>query len=226
MPATLYNHFFSDFYHSFYYLALIFSVLTGLISIPFSDKGFKAVSLLLVITFISEIVAKCLVSSAGFSNNIVYHIFTPIEFLLYAIVYNYFLKSQKWKKILITFVVFMIICEVTNSIFLQGLKQTNTNTIILESIMLIILSLRLFLKIREAAIFQNILHSGIFWFNSAVLIYYSINILVWGFHSIKVYQLINPPTIIYKLLLLLSGLLYITFAVSILLHVYYKKIIK
>ena len=224
MSPEFYQQFFSDVFRSFYYFALIFSVLAGVICFRSCSKGFKAIAILLMVTFISEVAAKYLVFDGRFSNNIVYHIFTPIEFILYAIIYNNFLGLTKWRKILIGSALFIIIAEVVNSAFFQELSLTNTNTIILESVLLIILSLRLFLKIGESAIFQNITMSGVFWFNSAVLIYYSFNILVWGFHNIKVYQLKNPPTIIYQLLLVLSGILYLTFAISIMLHIYNNKI--
>ncbi len=223
MHATICHYFFGDFYHSFYYSALIIATLTGIACLAFSGRGFKTLIVLLIITFISEVASKVVAVDRDFSNNVIYHIFTPVEFLLYATIYIHFLNSYKWKKILAASVVFMILFEVVNSFFLQGLNQTNTNSIILESILLIFLSLRLFLKLGESAVFENIIKSGVFWFNGAVLIYYSFNIMVWGFHSIKVYQMKNPPTIMYDLLLLMSGLLYITFAISILLQLFNRQ---
>lgn len=223
MFETIHNSFFSDFSHSFYYLSLLISAVVGLICLRQCKDGFRVIIILIEFVLVSELIAKYVVTSTAYSNNIVYHIYTPVEFLLYAIIYSYFLHSKKWKLILGGCVIFMIVAEVANTYLFQALDQTNTNTIMLESILLVFLSLVLFLRISETANFQNILKSGVFWFNSAILIYYSFNILVWGFHSIKVYQLKNPPIIIYNMLLVFSGLLYLTFTGSIILHKYFNN---
>ncbi len=222
MFANLYRDFFFDFFHAFYYGALILSAFTILFFYRKTSGAFSVIGILLAVTIVSEIGAKYLAYNIGISNNVVYHFFTPVEFILYAIIYGHFLQSKEWRSILRYAVVLIVVAEIVNTWLFQSLNQTNTNIIILESVMLVLLSLRLFLRIAETAIIDKISTSGVFWFNCAVLIYYSFNILVWGFHSIKVYHLVNPPEIIYQLLLLLSGILYTIFSVVILLSIYYK----
>jgi hypothetical protein len=97
---------------------------------------------------------------------------------------------------------------------------------ILESVILVFLSLMLFLRIKESSSYENLLIEGIFWFNSGVLMYYAFNILVWGFHSIKIYHMINPPNIIYSINLFFCGLLYLAYFIAIYLNFKYMNKIK
>lgn len=215
---------FTDFYHSFYYTILVIGALTGLVFVMRVDAPFKWLSILLLATLISEVVAKFFPSEfKTTNNNPVYHVFTIIEYLIYAIIYSYFFNSIFWTRLLTISVLFLIVAESINVVFFQPFQFTPTNSMILESLLLIFLSLSLFLKLRTNIAYANIFMEGVFWFNSSVLCYYSFNILIWGFHSIKVYELKNPPTIIYNLILLLSGVLYLLYAASIVLHYLNKR---
>ena len=214
---------FADFYHSFYYSLLISGTLIALIFLKRVDVSFRWIAVLIVLTLISELTAKYISFSLRKNNNIIYHFFTVIEYFFYAIIYKQFFSTKKWNTILNLTVWILVAAEIINVIFFQPFKITNTNTMILECLFLIFISLALFNKIRETTEYGNILQEGIFWFNSAVLFYYSFNILIWGFHSIQVYQLKNPPYIIYNANLLLSGLLYLFYSISILLNFFNKR---
>jgi hypothetical protein len=118
---------------------------------------------------------------------------------------------------------FLLLAEIINIVFFQPLHIANTNTIIIESIFLICISLAMFNKIRESMQYQHLLKEGIFWFNSAVLIYYSISFLIWGFHSIRVYEMKNPPLVIYSLNLFFSALLYLFYSFSLFENFFTKR---
>lgn len=214
---------FTDVYHSFYYAALITGALAAAVFIKQVSAPFKWLALLLILTFISESTAKFISFSLKKDASLVYHIFTLVEFLLYTAIYRSFFKAKIWDRILALSFFILLSAEILNVVFLQNLKTDNTNTLILESLLLVFISLGLFNNIKERAAYENLLKEGAFWFNSMVLFYYSFSILIWGFHSIKVYQMKNPPIIIYYLNLLLSGLLYLVFSISLFLNFYSKR---
>lgn len=214
---------FSNFYHGFYYTLLIASTVAMTCFIRTSQRPFRLLAVLVILTLLSEFTARYVSYGLHTSNNIVYHFFTPVEFTFYVLIYRDFFHSKKWDRILWTCLTVFILAEIFNTIFFQPLKVTNTNTFILESVLLIIFSLCLFIKIRESVDYENLLHEGVFWFNCAVLLYYAMSFLVWGFHSIKVYQLKNPPMIIYNFLLICSGLLYATYSIAVGLNFTSKK---
>jgi len=205
-----------DVYSVFYYTVLIIGATICMICFNKVDRPFKWVCVLIILTLSSELIAGYF-SFHRKNNGIVYVIFTPVEYFVYAMVYKTFFNDKKWSKILYFSVAFLIVAEVINTIFFQSAKKTPTNIIDIESVLLVILSLKLFINIRKKPVYENVLNEGVFWFNSAVLFYYSFDILFWGFHNI-VFRLNNPPPIIYSGLLLFSGLLYIAYASSILLN--------
>jgi hypothetical protein len=207
---------FTDFYRAFYFSFLIIAAVISLLYFKKVDKTFRWVCLLIMLTLISELIAKYF-SLHRKPNGVVYIIFTPVEYLVYAMIYISFFNDKKWSKILFTSVACLIFAEVVNTMFFQPVIETPTNIMNIESVLLVILSLKLFINIREKPVYENVLSAGVFWFNSAVLIYYSFDILFWGFHNI-VFRLRNPPAIIYNGLLLFSGLLYIVYGVSVLLN--------
>jgi hypothetical protein len=213
---------FSDFSHSFYYIVLMIGALAGLFLYSRVTAPFKSIAILLVVTLTAELIARYIKHQLILPNNPVYHIFTVIEYILYAIIYGHFFNTKKWNKILIISVLILLIGELINVSFFQFLKASNTNTLMLESLLLIALSLNLFLTIRSDMAYGNLMKEGVLWFNAGVLLYYSVSILIWGFHSLKVYELQNPPRIIYTLLLLFNSILYSLFILALCLNVFCK----
>ena len=205
---------FRDFYDSFYYSLLIAATGTCLFLFKRVQKPFRLLAILTVLTLVNELISKY-VALVLHNNSIVYHFFTPVEFLLYVLIYKEFFSEKKWARILWICFASLVLAEIFNTIFFQPLSVSNTNILLLENILLVVFSLGLFIKIRESAYYEDLLKEGIFWFNCAVLFYYAFSTLVWGFHSIKVYYLKNPPMIIYNFLLIFSGLLYTIFAFAV-----------
>ena len=208
---------FQDIFHTFYYVSLITAAFITIIFWKKVGKAVKYISILILITLISEFVAKYFSFKLKISNNIVYHFFVIIEYGLYCLIFHLNLRSALTTKFLVISLVVLIIGEITNTIFFQPLETTNTNILILEALFLVFFSLLLFKKLSENIEMDSLFPQSVFWFNTGILIYYSFNVLIWGFHSFKVYRLERPPIIIYDINLLLSGLLYLLFSVAIVL---------
>jgi len=206
---------FRDIYLNLYYGILISATYISLSYLKKVDKPFALLCLLILLTAINEFIAGYLYFCRK-PNGIVYLIFTPVEYFIYAMIYKIFLNDKKWTRILFISFACLIVLEIVNTIFYQRLSIP-TNIMSIESVLLVILSLKLFIKIREEPVYENVLNEGVFWFNSAVLVYYSFDILIWGFHSL-VYHLKDPPRIIYNILQLFSGLLYLTYGAAIFLN--------
>jgi hypothetical protein len=205
---------FTDFYRTFYYTVLIIAAGISLLYFKKADKPFKWLCALILLTLINELIAKYFAIHFK-ANGIVYMIFTPVEYFMYAMIYTLLFDDKKWTKILLVSVACLIAVEIL-MLFLQrenALGDT-TNT---ESVLLVFLSLKFFITIKENPVYENLVEEGVFWFNSAVLFYYSFDILFWGFYNMKFYLLKNPPFIITHINLLICGLLYIIYAASVLL---------
>jgi len=208
---------FSDFYHTSYYLLLIIGVFVSLVFISKISRPYKVLCVLIVVTFVSELLAKYVSFTLKSNHNIVYHFFVVIEYGFYCLIFHYLFKNIIASRILLSSFIFLLGAEVLNTIYLQSIKRSNTNILILEAIFLVVCSLFLFKKQREKINYKSVLLEPVFWFSSAILVYYSFNTLIWGIHSMKVYNLQRPPIIIYDINLLLSGMLYLIFSVVALL---------
>lgn len=207
-----------DFIDLFYYVSLTFSAAAGIYYYKKVDAPYRWIAILMLLTLVSELVAKYIAFGLNVPNNVVYHVFTPLEYAIYILIFNSFLGRKAWTKFLWLSLGLLIALEIVNTLFFQPLYVFNTNTITVENAFLVILSLILFLKIRQHPSQQNLLKDGVFWFNSAVLCYYAYNVLYQGLHKMQVYLLDNPPQIIYDFNMLFSGLLYLTFTFAIYLN--------
>lgn len=206
---------FTDFYRSFYYTVIIIAAGFSLICFRGVNKANKWLCILIILTLISELVSRYF-SVRHKPNGIIYILFTPVEFCVYAIIYSILLNDKLWTRIICLSVLGLVVAEIFNTLYIQHLKAP-TNIMNAEGVLLVILSLKLFINIKENPVFDNLLLEGVFWFNTAVLIYYSFDILIWGLHSL-IYFLAHPPVVIYHMLLIFSALLYLLFAFSILLN--------
>jgi hypothetical protein len=202
----------------FYYSCLLLSAAIGMYCIKKVDTSFKWLAILILLTLVSESIAKYLSFGLGKPNNIVYHIFTPIEYTLYVIIFSQFLNNKKREILLWLSAIGIFLLEIVNSNFFQPLHMACTNVIMVEGVLLVFLSLVLFLKIRETPSLGNLLREGVFWFNSAVLCYYAFSTMHWGFHNMEVYNLEDPPLILYDIHKFLSGILYLIFSMALLLN--------
>lgn len=206
---------FFNFYHSVYFVVLLVSAVLCIWYLPKLKQAYIWLAILVIMTLITELFAKHLALSLHISNNIIYHFFTPVEYALYMMVFIKFSRRKLWHRLMWWSIGLLVLAEILNTHYFQPLHYSNTNIMILESVFLVFFSLILFSEIKDDRLYDNLLQEGIFWFNSAVLLYYTFNILVWGFHSIQVYNLVNPPVFIYNINLIFSAVLYTVFAYAV-----------
>lgn len=219
MNLDFYNILLEDgFYRIFYFSCLLLSTVIGLRYIKKVDTGFKWLVILILLTLVNEIVARICLYGLIDTNNIIYNIFTPIEYTIYVIIFTQFLNSKKYQKLLWLSALGLFLMEILNTFFFQPLNQLGTYVIMVESVLLVFLSLVLFLKIRESPSQGNLLREGVFWFNSAVLCYYAFSTFHWGFHNMEVYNMEDPPLILYDIFKIMSGILYLSFSTAIFLN--------
>jgi hypothetical protein len=160
------------------YLCFLFvSSVIGLLLFRRVSKQLKFVSILLCMTFISEMVSRMLSFKIDTSYP-VYHFYTVAEcLLLFAILYQ---MSEKSSRKILVLVVFssLIIFSIINSIFFQGLYDYNSNVDLVKIPLTVLLSgLLIFDKINVTSADKYLLNAdlviliGIFWFNLSSFIF-------------------------------------------------------
>ena len=134
-------------------------------------------------------------------NMHILNLYSIIEFLIILHIYRIelkgFIKSYWIDSLAIAFVVFTIY----NMFYIQGVYNINSNSKILESVLLAMLSIMYFYKVTKELVILDLKAEPMFWINAAVLIYFvsdsfvfafsdylqkhfqKLSIWVWAFHA-------------------------------------------
>ncbi len=136
---------------------------------------------LLIINIVVEIV-NVIFAQLGLNNQYIFHYFTVAEFTLISLFYSLFFSNyfSTWLiKILIP--VFFILAYIDSRI--NGLNTVNNFSASVESIILIFYSLFFFYYVLNNLIFENLLSTPVFWLNTAILFYFSGNLILFVFSN-------------------------------------------
>ncbi len=147
-----------------------------------SIKGYFVPILILVsASFISDILCFiCLKSSINIL--VIYRFYTLVEFILISFFYYLFFKKYfKSGYLLLVIPVFLFIAFSDYKI--NGLMNMDNLSTSVESVLLILYALFLFLFVMRKLIVDNILSEPFFWINSGILFYFSGNLLIYAFSN-------------------------------------------
>ena len=161
----------------------------------------KIVYYLLICTSIVEVVTVLLWRLKR-NNNFVYHFYSVTEFLLLGTLYVRHLKLWIKPVYLQSVIILFIMFAVTNTLFFQNLKEFNSHTTVVESVLLILFGMLYCYYWLKHGGHQPLKRVPMFWINTSVLAYFSgamilfhvVNDLVpqplkerqliWGVHSL------------------------------------------
>ncbi|MBL7717699.1 MAG: hypothetical protein JNL72_02595 [Flavipsychrobacter sp.] len=162
------------FYLLVVFIAFLFSLSTG----KNSGAERKYLSALLLLTLVSEAIADILSSTIRI-NLAVYHFFNPLQLCLVALYFNEIIPEFKAKGIGIYISITSVVLGASNAIWIQNLKNLNSNFLLFESICIITMSLHMFyylIRNDEIQAFRN----QHFWISLVMLLFWSITYTFWG----------------------------------------------
>lgn len=109
------------------YLALLLiSAITGLLKFRKLEPGYRYLTVLLIITFISEVISRVLIAEIRNSSP-VYHFFSPLELVLLAfILWNLSLSPIIRRSVIVVYAG-LVVFSIINSLFFQHLMTFNSN---------------------------------------------------------------------------------------------------
>ncbi len=165
-----------------YYSTLIFVSVYGLLNIKEFKKKYKLLTILVIITLISEISAKCCYYYFGASFP-PYHLLIVITIMFQAYIYAELIaEKEKQKRLLVFLASSTCLLSVINSIFYQTPFTTfPTNGIILLSLFTITLTLITFTKMIGYPSTVPLKKQPMFWFNTGNFIFYNLTFFVFAF---------------------------------------------
>ena len=167
------------FFHQFSGCSGIFPVLAIWYNFRHLDKIFKIIALFFVISFISDLTLLITIS-LGVRNNLpVINIFYIINIIFFGIIYYYAFFEPLLQKMVAMLSAMVLLFAVYNLIFVNKLTDYPSASNTALGAMSIIFSLIYFYQLLNRQEFIHIEKQGLFWFNSAVLFYFAINIFLF-----------------------------------------------
>ncbi len=198
-----------------YLLTVLISGLIGAVRFKNLTVPIKILSILVWIIFLCESVAEYLSHKIN-NNTQVYHFYVILAFWLYVMIYFQILRSVRLKFAVIIAAILFTFFSVINSLFYQKLDSFPSINLTISDVILVFLSL-FYLKISiDHNPFEPLRKNSLFWFNISVLVYFSLQLFIWGIMN---YLITNDkdvtPLIMFGLII--SILFYTALGISIIL---------
>lgn len=182
-----------------YMLLLLILANIGVAKFQRLTTPFRFLAILLIYTFVSEMVSFYTTATYG-SNLSVCHLFVWVQFAFLSLVYAKIFGWGVRTGLIITALFLLVSC--CNIFFLQSIRKFPSNTAMLSSCFFITISLFYFKRLLQHVERENILKRSVFWFNAAILIYFSLAFWYWGIYNHMLnHKITTAPvtTIIYYL---------------------------
>lgn len=116
------------------------------------------------------------------NNLFVLRIYTVIQFVLLSVFYSKVLSLSKLS-FFINIFNFILLSIALIDLYKNGIETTDDLTLTTASILLMIYSLFTFFHMMQNPVHANILSAPLFWFNTAVLLYFSGGLILFIFNS-------------------------------------------
>ena len=140
--------------------------------------------LFLIITFVFDGVAAAIMLSKSVEGNLfLYHILTPIQFVIIVMIYNDAIKNRVYKKITRWLIPVFLFVSALLSFTIQPITEYNSYSILIKHFVTILSILIYFYEIISTTPYNRIYLQPIFWISVGFLFYSVLNILLEGFSN-------------------------------------------
>lgn len=147
------------------------------------------VLLLLLLWLLTAGTAIYLVKVAGLQNNLfLFHLSTPLEYIILALLYRHAITNRPMRKMISVSIPIFVLLSVLFGVFVQPLRYNNSYIVIIESVLLVFLSLYF---LREVLVLQPVLvlnRFPLFWISVAILFYFTGNLVIEGMLNYMIRQ--------------------------------------
>ena len=164
-------------FYILYFSILTSGIVAGRLRYQFLDKGGRIILLLLAVTLINEIAVASFMW-ADLNRTRIYHFFSPVELSLLS--WYFFVTTVRGGQKFIPWLVTLYCAAAAgNILFVQSIEDLNKNYIIMESFLVITMSLYALFKILINEQIALPFCYNHFWFWSLLLLYFSVTFFFW-----------------------------------------------
>ncbi len=200
-----------------YLLSMLFASFCSVFRFHRLDSASKILSLLICCGFVNEIAAYFL-AKMYHTNIALYTIYSFIEFALLCLYFNKVIDVFKKKDIGLYIAFIGISLGIVNTVYIQHLNTLNSYYLLLESLLVIGMSLFAFFRMLLKHDSLNLYKYPHFWFISAILFFWNITFLSWGVYNYIYQKLGKSAQGINITLMVVSIATYCCFAIVFLLY--------
>jgi hypothetical protein len=176
-------------------------------------KGeFKYISWFIFLSLIIQLPSS-IMGRYGINNLFFLHLYVPISYALFALFYMEVFKGFVSKTVILTSIVLFVLFSVLNTIFWQNIESFNTYALSVESLLIIIFSLSLFIFLLNESVQDEKkgFISSLIWINSGLFIYHTSGLLLFFFAEL----LTKFSTSKFQISWLFHSLIYLIFYICI-----------
>jgi len=168
----------------------IIPLVIGALRYRYLDRGSRLLTLYLLIALCTEILGYVLALTMKMNTQIIYNIYTPIEFALFIFMFRFWHDGKTVRKLLTMSIPAFLLLWAGGQMLLayKGISmkaQVDFADVLLpvESLILIVVAIITLVEfIRDET--TPVISSGAFWITAAVLFYFTGNLFVFTFQSI------------------------------------------
>jgi hypothetical protein len=143
------------------------------------SKGVWLLGALLLASGLSDLLCLVLYKHFGINPNTIVSIYLCVQFVLLSAIYRAALTIPSHKKIIATVSILFVTFAVVNVFFIQGVTGFNTNLFTISSVVFVLYSMFYFYRLIRELPEPFIERMYMFWINTAVFIYFGINLFLF-----------------------------------------------
>jgi hypothetical protein len=157
----------------------ILPVIAALYNYRYLDKVLKIAAAFFLVSAVFDLVLQLVVRMGINNNHPLIYIFIIVSVLFFAAIYFYAFFNPKLKKAILILSAIALLIILFNVIFIESIWDYPSLSITVLGVLLIFFSLMYFYQLLNRQEFIHIEKQGLFWINTGVLFYFSINLFLF-----------------------------------------------
>lgn len=189
-------------------LSAILPLLAAVVNFRRLDQVLRTAAAFFLVAALFELILV-LTIRAGIANNMpLLHLFIAISITFFSVIYYQAFYNKLLQKVVLFLGPAALMMVLVNAFFLQGIWMYPSLSNTIQSIVMIAFSLLYFYQIFTRQEYIHIEKQGLFWINSGVLIYFSINIFLFMLFNLVIAQQRQELYAIHSVTNIISNILY------------------
>lgn len=194
-------------------LPILVASIIGVAKFGSASKAERYLIVLLGFLFVAQLLAS-IFWWKQMNNLAISYVLTPIEFFLMTRYFSFFVSSQ-WRMVINVLVIGFFTLVGLDFFFHDSFTTMNSLVKGVECLLLIGISLLVWVRIMQELAVKNLLSMTVFWVNSAVLIYFSANCMLFFYSEFILSNMKHVGLVLWAMHLFFMTIYYIFISIGL-----------